>query len=116
MTFITENAVNKSLMPDNYPASCFLRRRFKDLVAYSEIPQESSIWPRPFKSIFPEALSFAWLRNAQEEPQNWLTYWGNYQGHHFSLPDPNNSCQCETVAGTVVRAACPPARSSRPRR
>jgi alcohol dehydrogenase (cytochrome c) len=29
-------------------------------------------------------LSFDRLRNAAAEPQNWLSYWGNYQGTHFS--------------------------------
>src|SRR5215471_8601536 len=29
-------------------------------------------------------LTFERLRNAQAEPQNWLMYWGNYQGTHFS--------------------------------
>lgn len=24
------------------------------------------------------------LNKTQNEPQNWLTYWGNYQGHHYS--------------------------------
>lgn len=29
-------------------------------------------------------LTFERLRNAGSEPQNWLTYWGDYQGRHFS--------------------------------
>ncbi len=29
-------------------------------------------------------LPFERLRNAPAEPQNWLTYWGDYQGRHFS--------------------------------
>lgn len=29
-------------------------------------------------------LTFDRLRNATAEPQNWLTYWGDYQGRHFS--------------------------------
>lgn len=29
-------------------------------------------------------LSFARLRGAASEPQNWLTYWGDYSGRHFS--------------------------------
>lgn len=29
-------------------------------------------------------LTFERLRNAAAEPQNWLTYWGDYQGRHFS--------------------------------
>ena len=29
-------------------------------------------------------LTYERVRNAQAEPQNWLMYWGNYQGTHFS--------------------------------
>ena len=29
-------------------------------------------------------VSYERIRNAQSEPQNWLTYSGNYQGHRFS--------------------------------
>jgi len=29
-------------------------------------------------------LTFERLRNAGAEPQNWLMYWGNYQGTHYS--------------------------------
>jgi len=32
-------------------------------------------------------VSFQRLRNASYEPQNWLTYWGNYEGRHFSMLD-----------------------------
>src|SRR5579863_9090733 len=29
-------------------------------------------------------VTFDRLRNAAAEPQNWLTYWGDYQGRHYS--------------------------------
>lgn len=29
-------------------------------------------------------LAFGRLVNARQEPQNWLTYWGGYDAHHFS--------------------------------
>ena len=29
-------------------------------------------------------LTYERLLNAQAEPQNWLMYWGNYQGTHYS--------------------------------
>lgn len=29
-------------------------------------------------------VTFARLKNAEKEPQNWLTYWGNYRGTHYS--------------------------------
>src|ERR1700722_12284225 len=40
----------------------------------------------------PAGLTFDRLRNASAEPQNWLTYWGDYQGRHFSgLKEVNTS-------------------------
>ncbi len=41
----------------------------------------------------PAGLTFDRLRHASAEPQNWLTYWGDYQGRHFSglkQIDPSN--------------------------
>ncbi len=32
-------------------------------------------------------VTFARLKNARAEPRNWLTYWGNYQGTHYSWLD-----------------------------
>src|SRR5205814_3297359 len=29
-------------------------------------------------------LHYERIRNASREPQNWLTYWGDYQGRHYS--------------------------------
>ena len=29
-------------------------------------------------------VPFERILNARSEPRNWLTYWGNYQGQHFS--------------------------------
>src|SRR5262249_55452344 len=31
-----------------------------------------------------QGLTFARLKSAEREPQNWLTYWGNYASEHFS--------------------------------
>src|SRR6266446_1264765 len=36
------------------------------------------------QSAIPGNLTFERLRNSQSEPQNWLTYWGDYQGTHYS--------------------------------
>ena len=31
-----------------------------------------------------EGLAYNRLHHSQKEPQNWLTYWGEYQGRHYS--------------------------------
>ena len=40
--------------------------------------------PAAWKSSSDLNVSFSRLKNAASEPQNWLTYWGNYRGTHFS--------------------------------
>src|SRR5581483_10024660 len=35
-------------------------------------------------SLLAVPLTFKRLRNSDSEPQNWLTYWGNYRGTHYS--------------------------------
>ena len=52
-------------------------------------PQPASEGPLPGRGqaagIQPETfLTFERLRKASSEPQNWLTYWGDYQGRHYS--------------------------------
>ncbi|MSO23914.1 MAG: c-type cytochrome, partial [Acidobacteria bacterium] len=32
-------------------------------------------------------VSFARMKNARQEPENWLTYWGDYEGTHYSRLD-----------------------------
>jgi PQQ-dependent dehydrogenase (methanol/ethanol family) len=72
----------KSLMPDDY-GSRFPAADIRDLVAYlktlngfdaSKVPDGNAAG----------GVSYERIRNAAEEPQNWLTYWGDYGGKHFS--------------------------------
>ena len=55
--------------------------RQRDLTQVARVPLE-------------KGLSFERLRNASREPQNWLTYWGDYQGRHYS---PLNQINRENV-------------------
>jgi PQQ-dependent dehydrogenase (methanol/ethanol family) len=54
-----------------------------DLVAYlaahktRDLGETAKFAPQP-------VLSYARIANSAAEPQNWLTYWGDYRGHHFS--------------------------------
>ncbi len=69
----------KSLMP----AQPLTETELSDLVAYLRTLRGRD----PAKLIqaeIPGGLSFDRLRNASAEPGNWLTYWGDYQGRHFS--------------------------------
>lgn len=54
-----------------------------DLVSYlaehkvRDLSQTAKVVPAP-------VLPYSRILNARAEPQNWLTYWGDFQGHHFS--------------------------------
>ncbi len=72
----------KSLMPDDY-ASRFSAADVRDIVAYLKTlngfdPSKLSDAPAT------GGLTYERIRNAAAEPQNWLTYWGDYSGRHFS--------------------------------
>ena len=79
---VEEQTEHESLMPANY-GQLLSETEIQNLVAYLK-----SLKARDFSKTIqvklPPGLSFERLRNAQAEPQNWLTYWGNYQGQHFT--------------------------------
>jgi len=79
---LAETAETKSLMPDNY-SQLLSPSEVQDLVSYLKSLKARDL-AKTIQVDIPGGLSFARLRDAQAEPQNWLTYWGDYQGHHFS--------------------------------
>jgi len=42
-------------------------------------------------------LTYERIRNAAAEPQNWLTYWGDYAGHHYSSLAQINTANVKTL-------------------
>jgi PQQ-dependent dehydrogenase (methanol/ethanol family) len=73
---------NRSLMPGDY-ASRLNAQEIQDLVAYLGTlngRDESKTAAAPI----PGGVTYERLRNSDAEPQNWMHYWGNYQGTHFS--------------------------------
>jgi PQQ-dependent dehydrogenase (methanol/ethanol family) len=79
---LERNDETKSLMPDNY-AQVLLQPEIQNLVAYLKTLGARD-FSKTIQANIPGGLSFDRLRNAHAEPQNWPTYWGDYQGHHFS--------------------------------
>jgi PQQ-dependent dehydrogenase (methanol/ethanol family) len=79
---LSERNGTKSLMPDNY-SQMLSPSEMEDLIAYLKSLKARDL-SKTIQEDVPGGLSFARLRNADAEPQNWLTYWGNYQGQHFS--------------------------------
>ena len=79
---VEEHTPGKSLHPDSYEKQ-FSASELQDVIAYLKSLKERDF--RKTESVdMSGGVSFERIRDAQAEPWNWLTYWGNYQGHHFS--------------------------------
>lgn len=71
-----------SLMPVDYGKQ-LSESELQDLVAFLKSCNGRD-FAKTSNAEIPGGLGFDRLRNAQAEPQNWLTYWGDYAGKHFS--------------------------------
>ena len=72
----------RSLMPEDY-GSRLTTADIRNLVAYLKTLDG----PNPLKVptlVQPGFVPYDRIRNAVAEPQNWLTYWGDYSGRHYS--------------------------------
>jgi PQQ-dependent dehydrogenase (methanol/ethanol family) len=72
----------KSLMPTDY-ATRLTPAEIDNVVAFLKAqtgrdPLKTSAQP------VAGGVTYQRLLNAKAEPQNWLMYWGDYQGHHYS--------------------------------
>ncbi len=77
-----EHAESSGLMPADY-GKRLSPGEIDNLVAYLK-SQKQRDFQQTIQAEIPGGLSYERLRNSQAEPQNWFTYWGDYQGHHFS--------------------------------
>lgn len=71
-----------SLMPSNYGTQ-LSTAEIRDIVAFLKSRQERDL-RQTAQAKIPGGLTYERLKNAAAEPQNWLTYWGNYNGAHYS--------------------------------
>jgi len=72
----------KSLMPDDF-AKRLSAPEIQNIVAYLKNLNGRDL-SKTVRVDIPGGLTFERLRNSAAEPQNWLTYWGDYQGRHYS--------------------------------
>ena len=72
----------KSLMPDDF-AKRLSAPEIQNVVAYLKTLNGRDL-AKTVRVDIPGGLTFDRLRNSAAEPQNWLTYWGDYQGRHYS--------------------------------
>jgi alcohol dehydrogenase (cytochrome c) len=81
----------KSLMPDDY-AKRLSAAELQNVVAYLKTLDPRNLATDGSKTsssdmrggLEPGGLTYDRLRHSSAEPQNWLTYWGDYQGRHYS--------------------------------
>ena len=79
---LEEQVLPSSLMPANY-SQTLSQDEIHNLIAYLKSLKARDL-SKTIQAELPAGLSYERLRNAKAEPQNWLTYWGDYQGHHYS--------------------------------
>lgn len=70
---------NRSLMP----VPKLSPQQVDDVVAFLWQDAPAGILP-PWQPASDLNVTFARLKQASNEPHNWLTYWGNYRGTHFT--------------------------------
>ena len=73
---------NTSLMPGDYGTK-LAAGEIDDLVAYLSTLRERDLTITSTSTVT-GGLTFNRLVNADAEPQNWLMYWGNFRGTHYS--------------------------------
>ncbi|MDX2030664.1 MAG: PQQ-dependent dehydrogenase, methanol/ethanol family [Blastocatellia bacterium] len=71
-----------SLMPDDYGKK-LSEAELQNLVAYLQSCNGRD-FAKTSAAEIEGGLSYERIRNSSAEPQNWLTYWGDYQGRHYS--------------------------------
>ncbi len=74
--------LEKSLMPADYERR-LSAGEVDDLVAYLKSLKEPDR-DRTAKAAIDGGLRYERILNSSREPQNWLTYWGDYRGRHYS--------------------------------
>ena len=74
---------NTSLMPGDY-GTRLAAGEIDDLVAYLSTLRERNLTMTSASTMSGGGITFDRLVNAEAEPHNWLMYWGNFRGTHYS--------------------------------
>jgi alcohol dehydrogenase (cytochrome c) len=89
-----------SLMPKDYGTQ-LSAAELDNLVAFLQSCNGRD-FAKTSNTEIPGGLSYERIRNSAAEPHNWLSYWGNYQGHHYT---PLKQITTTNVAQLQVRWA-----------
>jgi alcohol dehydrogenase (cytochrome c) len=87
---------DRSLMPADY-ATRLSETELRDLISYLRTLQARDT-NKTTAATIAGGLTYERIRRAGSEPHNWLTYWGDYQGTHYSglkEIDPSNVRQLQ---------------------
>ena len=76
---------NRSLMPNDYPTR-LSADEIANIVAYLRMQQARDL-TKTINQPIAGGVSYERLLKARAEPHNWLMYWGDYHGTHFSPLD-----------------------------
>lgn len=82
-TLKDRRSIAASMMPADY-ASRLSADEIQDVVAYLKTLTERDYTKTIHAEMPAGGLSYERILNASLEPQNWLTYWGDYAGKHFT--------------------------------
>jgi alcohol dehydrogenase (cytochrome c) len=95
----TVSVENRSLMPSDY-ATRLTPDEITNIVGFLRMQQgrdQNTIVAQPATA---GGVTYQRLMNAKAEPHNWLMYWGDYTGQHYSALTqitPNNARQLKTA-------------------
>src|SRR5262245_32018218 len=91
----------KSLMPDDF-SKRLSAGEVRDLVSYLKTLNDRDLKQTMLADI-EGGLTFERIRNSRAEPENWLTYWGDYQGSHYSALNQINESNVEHLQATWAK-------------
>ncbi len=66
------------------PAPSLNAKQVDDVIAFLKLPGEAENREAKWKPAKDFDVSFSRLKNSAAEPQNWLSYWGDLRGTHYS--------------------------------
>ncbi|HEY7170451.1 MAG TPA: PQQ-dependent dehydrogenase, methanol/ethanol family [Vicinamibacterales bacterium] len=103
----------RSLMPSDY-ATRLSASDLQNLIAFLA-RQRGRDLAKTSAQPLGDAVPFDRLKNAKAEPHNWLMYWGDYQGTHFSPLDQVTPANVKTlraawaapIPGTITLETAP---------
>ena len=97
----TKDIASKTVAGSTTPANTLSPAQVDDVVAYLA-GLKSRDFSQTAKSSPAPIAPYDRLLHAQAQPQNWMTYWGSYDGHHFSTLDQINTANVGSLTARWV--------------